>query len=118
MWERAGAGFDPSIRLAGDFDLWARFFQHTDLYGLPVPVGGFRWHGEQKTSRDMSGYLDEALTSLSRVGGKPRGRIASLWRKRLLKTLSLELARRFRIIPPSKQIRFDLVTQQWAIEIV
>ena len=27
LWQRAGAALDPSLALAGDFGLWARFFQ-------------------------------------------------------------------------------------------
>ena len=28
----------PSLRIAGDFELWARFFEHADLYGVDVRV--------------------------------------------------------------------------------
>jgi len=50
LWERAGGYIDSSLRLAGDFELWARFYQHADLYGVAALVGGFRGHGHQKTS--------------------------------------------------------------------
>ncbi|MEQ9449547.1 MAG: glycosyltransferase [Rhodospirillaceae bacterium] len=31
LWEDAGACFDHSLKLAGDFELWARFMMRTDL---------------------------------------------------------------------------------------
>ena len=42
LWERAGGYLNASLRLAGDFDLWARFYQHTDLIGVRAPLAGFR----------------------------------------------------------------------------
>ncbi|MBM4087224.1 MAG: glycosyltransferase, partial [Planctomycetes bacterium] len=30
LWEKAGGQIDTTFKLAGDFDLWMRFWQHTD----------------------------------------------------------------------------------------
>jgi hypothetical protein len=86
LWEQAGGKIDPSLRLAGDFELWAKFYQHADLYGVGLPLGGFRLHGEQKTAQQMEQYFKEAETVLARHGGrfdpspKPNPR-STLWRK-------------------------------------
>jgi|SRR5436190_11069957 len=71
LWEKAGGRIDSSLQLAGDFELWAKFFRHADLYGVSLPLGGFRVHGEQKTAHRMQAYVDEALGVLARYGGRP-----------------------------------------------
>lgn len=85
LWDKVGGRIDSSLHLAGDFELWAKFYQHADLYGIPLPLGGFRMHGEQKTARRMEGYFREAEAVLARHGGRveplprPSPR-SSLWR--------------------------------------
>jgi len=66
LWEKAGARLDASLRLAGDFELWARFYQHAELTGTPSPLGGFRTHAGQK-SRAMDSYLAEARVVLEKA---------------------------------------------------
>lgn len=74
LWERAGGRVDDSMQLAGDFDLWARFFKHAHLYSINTPLGGFRRHQNQKTATQLSAYVQEAEMSLRRHGGRPYGR--------------------------------------------
>jgi glycosyltransferase involved in cell wall biosynthesis len=63
LWEKAG-GIRTQYTLAGDFDLWARFYQHADLWGCPIPLGGFRTQFQQRSS-NVSGYRQEANDSLN-----------------------------------------------------
>lgn len=63
LWEKSGARLDDSLKLAGDFELWARFYEFSDLVGTPAPIGGFRTHAAQK-SRAMNAYLAEAHAAL------------------------------------------------------
>jgi len=72
---------DSSLRFAGDFELWARFFQHADLYAVGVPLGGFRRHGNQKTKNYMKEYLEEAEYVFLRSGGRPYRKPVSLMRR-------------------------------------
>lgn len=60
LWERAGAQLDTTFTLAADFELWARFFQHAELYGVDSLLGGFRAHGNQKSVHSRQAYLAEA----------------------------------------------------------
>jgi glycosyltransferase involved in cell wall biosynthesis len=83
LWERAGGYIDTSLDIALDFELWARFYQYADLYGVAVPLGGFRGHGAQKTAQHMGEYLAEAEQVLRRYGGKPYGRFESTVRRNL-----------------------------------
>ncbi len=83
LWEKAGAYLDTSLRLAADFELWTRFFQHTELVGVDVPLGGFRQHSGQKTARQLTAYADEALQTLHRYRGAIEGPAASFARRTL-----------------------------------
>lgn len=51
LWEKAGGYIDTSHELAGDFELWYRFSQHSQLYSASVLIGGNRQHAGQKTAR-------------------------------------------------------------------
>ena len=74
LWEESGKGFDPSLKFAGDFDLWARFFKTADLFGVAIPLAAFRYHPEQKTSTALAKYLEEAKMVFFRSGGRrPNG---------------------------------------------
>jgi glycosyltransferase involved in cell wall biosynthesis len=66
LWEQAGATMDVGLRMAADFDLWARFFQHADLYAVGVPLGCFCFQRESITSNRMNSYLEECRTVLRR----------------------------------------------------
>ena len=65
LWDHAGGGLSEKISLAADFDLWARFFEQEVLYGVSVPLGGFRIHANQR-SRQIEAYRKECLSVLSR----------------------------------------------------
>ena len=81
LWDRAGGHIDPTLKLAGDFDLWANFFQYADLYAVSSPLGGFRMHGNQKSLQQIPAYIEEAKLSLSRHGGHPYGKFESAIRR-------------------------------------
>jgi len=85
LWERAGGYVDSSLKLAADFELWARFFKYADLIGVDTPLGGFRSHGFQKTARLLDQYLLEAMTVLRRHGARPSNRFSSFFRSRFLR---------------------------------
>jgi glycosyltransferase involved in cell wall biosynthesis len=68
LWEQAGARLDGGLRTAGDFELWARFFQHAELHAVGVPLGCFRFQKESFTSNEMNSYLEECRTVLRKYG--------------------------------------------------
>jgi glycosyltransferase involved in cell wall biosynthesis len=83
LWDRAGGGVDERLSFAADFELWARFYQHAELFGLSTPLGGFRRHADQKTAGSGRAYHDEAMAALLRHGGRPFGPVGSAVRYRL-----------------------------------
>jgi hypothetical protein len=68
LWSRAGSRLDRSLQYAGDFELWARFWQHATLVSITAPLGGWRRHGNQKGERAYDAYLQEAQAVLDRYG--------------------------------------------------
>ncbi len=95
LWERAGGHVDTTLRCAGDFELWSRFFEHADLVGIETPLAAFRSHGAQKTVHLQDVYLEEGKAVLSANGMKSvasssmrlRGGISALVGRRSLKRL-------------------------------
>lgn len=59
LWEKAGGYVSNDFGSAGDFELWSRFYEHADLYGVPSALGGFRYQHSQKTSNQQR-YIHEA----------------------------------------------------------
>ncbi len=77
LWERTGGKIDTQWKIAADFELWARFFKHAELYAVDTPLAGFRQHGDQKTSHQRDFYQQETLQILAENGGRVPGFIRS-----------------------------------------
>jgi len=87
LWERSGGYVDSSLEFAGDFELWARFYKFSELYGIPIPLGGFRRHKSQKSANGMDNYVQEAKKVFLDYGGRPYGRFESYLRLKLQRAL-------------------------------
>ena len=70
LWEQAGGKVDDTLDLAGDFELWARFFKYADLYTIDEPLGVFRFQPAQKTAKQSREYLHEAEEAFRIHGGR------------------------------------------------
>jgi glycosyltransferase involved in cell wall biosynthesis len=42
LWESAGGFVNTKLKLAGDYELWSRFFEHAELFCVQTILGGFR----------------------------------------------------------------------------
>jgi glycosyltransferase involved in cell wall biosynthesis len=93
LWERAGARIDTAFGLAADFELWARFYQHAELYGVGTPLGGFRAHGNQRSTHHASVYAQEAQAILNKYGGRPYGKFEAFLYMKLLRYLAAPIRR-------------------------
>ena len=103
LWERTGGRIDTTYSLAGDFELWARFYQHAELYGVGTPLGGFRLHGDQKTAHHAAAYLHQAQAAFFQHGGRPPSRWKSFVSSKLAKLISnlqRKYDQRLEILPP------------------
>ncbi|MBN1461204.1 MAG: glycosyltransferase [Armatimonadetes bacterium] len=93
LWERVGSRLEERYSLAGDFELWARFWNHADLYATSVPLGGFRRRPGQR-SEDWEQYSDEvrqilALRAVERDASRGRRRLRELPSRALDKAMAL-----------------------------
>jgi glycosyltransferase involved in cell wall biosynthesis len=75
LWDRAGATVDRTLRVAGDFELWARFFQLAELHTVQVPLGCFRFQSASFTSNEMDTYLEVCRSVLRRYPYQPPSKI-------------------------------------------
>jgi glycosyltransferase involved in cell wall biosynthesis len=118
LWERVGGQIDPEFRLAGDFSLWAQFFQHADLVGVAAPLAGFRVHPEQRIARTFETYNKECGSVLRKYGGHIGG---------LFDRSIREVARRMPfVVQPAlaaagamrraRVVRWDLDAGDWKLE--
>lgn len=82
LWEKAGKSVDETLKLAGDFELWARFYKHSELVGVDLPLALFRSQPNQKSSVYRREYIEECHKVLSRYGGRVPGRFDRFFRKR------------------------------------
>ncbi|BAH77292.1 glycosyltransferase [Solidesulfovibrio magneticus] len=66
LWLAAGGGFDPAFPLAGDFELWLRFFARAPLVVVDRLLGGYRRHGANRAVIGYEQYLGEARAALDK----------------------------------------------------
>jgi glycosyltransferase involved in cell wall biosynthesis len=66
LWDQSGGKMTSKFTLAGDLELWSRFFQHEQLYYIPGILGTFRMRKSNQKSLDyLEEYHREALEILS-----------------------------------------------------
>lgn len=90
LWEQAGASFLSDFKLAGDFDLWCRFFEYESLVSIRAYIGGFRKHQKSLSVRLKDQYEDEIqlavlkcqkrnkpalMNRISRIGHRKKNRM-------------------------------------------
>jgi glycosyltransferase involved in cell wall biosynthesis len=97
LWERAGAYIDTSFEYAFDRELWGRFWQHAELYGVGVPLGGNRQHDDRFTNRYRKEYNARARAIDRRYGGRHPGKLWVSLRRflRVLRPFSTKLPKWF-----------------------
>jgi glycosyltransferase involved in cell wall biosynthesis len=64
LWQSVGGKFDTKYAFAADFDLWARFYERSQLYGVGVPLGGNRIHKDPRNYDSC--YFRECFDVLAR----------------------------------------------------
>jgi len=106
LWEQAGGRLDDTLRLAADFELWARFYRQSELYGVLAPLGGFRSHGNQRSVLHADQYLAEAELVLKRHGGGP-----CPWPEAILRGVLWKVCRHLSLQPMPRWVR---AIAQWS----
>ena len=60
LWQRSGGRLDTRYSLAGDLELWTRFFRHAPLHIIDYGLAFYRVHGQNRAIKFMDQYLLEA----------------------------------------------------------
>jgi glycosyltransferase involved in cell wall biosynthesis len=81
LWEKAGGRVDTGLRVAGDFELWSRFFEDAELHTLAVPLGIFRIQPDSFSSREFEPYMEVCRRVLAKYSRRPPGRVESFARR-------------------------------------
>lgn len=117
LWDKVG-GLDTSLKYAGDFELWAKFFRHARLWTVTVPLSTYRKQPDQKSLVGYEQYMAEAVPVMRReAGALPSPRVQK-WRMRLIKgCLAHPVTRplRRRIFEPYPLIDYQWSTDRWRL---
>ena len=71
LWIKAGAEMNLNFKLAGDFELWNRFFDYSCLHSVQTSFAGFRLHGQQLSILQSKLYENEVAQI--NMGNKKNG---------------------------------------------
>lgn len=52
LWDKTGSSLDVNFKIAGDMELWARFFRYEQLYTTMFLLAGFRHRLNNQKSKD------------------------------------------------------------------
>ena len=108
LWEKTECSKRPLASLAGDFDLWARFYEHAHLYTINIPLGLFRFHDNQRSVALRSEYLEQAKSVLKRYGN-PLARKSETLLARYIQWCNIDVVQLRPFYEPRHIVRFDLV---------
>ncbi|MDQ3021272.1 MAG: glycosyltransferase [Bacteroidota bacterium] len=67
LWLKAGSNINPNLKLAGDYELWLRFFKYAKLFSTQTVFAGFRFRTKDQLSLekiDSYKYEIEQVTNL------------------------------------------------------
>lgn len=118
LWEKAGSHLDKSLKLAGDFELWARFFQYADLIGIRTPIGSIVNHPMQMTKQHIEQRLDEERMVLKRYHANLHTPISAVVRRYTtgLPARLKRIAARFGYAYMTKIAVYDFDKQCWRLK--
>jgi glycosyltransferase involved in cell wall biosynthesis len=113
LWEQSGGLQPEAYPLAGDFDLWTRFFQHAELAAVQTPLAGFRHHDTGQRSDAARAYMEESYRSIVTAGGHRPSKLEQA----VLFTLGRRVPRPvngwLRLAYPAPILRYDMATRAW-----
>jgi glycosyltransferase involved in cell wall biosynthesis len=117
LWEKAGGKIDSSLKLAGDFELWARFYQQAELVGVRTVLSGFRRHGAQLSAKQAQAYHEECLQVLARYNANLHNPLSASMRRltpfvpKRLKRLAAGLGMGYK----ARNAVYDIAESKWKL---
>lgn len=64
LWDKAGSKIEYTLKYAGDFELWNRFFRFEKLYVTTAILSGFRMRDDQQLSMSQKDAYDSEIQSV------------------------------------------------------
>ena len=118
LWEKAGGQIDPEFPLAGDFALWAQFFEHAELFGVAAPLAAFRIHGEQRIALRLEAYNEECRKVLVKYGGGRKEGVHRAFREIATRApvAGHALLEKVGAMRRARAVRWDLMSGAWKLE--
>lgn len=111
LWEKAGAYMDETLERVGDFDLWARMYQHGELTGTRIPLAAYRQHRANNAVLDLT--IAESRAILSKY---PDERKLTLNQFRFFRKLHKQTGRfNARYGSQFTRVQYDLQNDKWIL---
>lgn len=117
LWDAAGGRLDTRYHYAADFELWLRFWQHSEIHALSAPLGCFRWRGNQRSLEHADAYAKEVDDILLLHGGSYAGLLPTFGRRAALALRGLP-QNALRLVPcgiRQPTVSYDRVDERWEI---
>lgn len=86
LWELSGSKIDASLKYAGDFELWLRFFRSEKLFVTSSLLGGFRVRSQNQLSLD---HLNDYEKEVSKLINLELENNTTIWEKKIVKKIML-----------------------------
>lgn len=64
LWDKAGSKIEYTMKYAGDFELWNRFFRYEKLYVTTAILSGFRMRDDQQLSMSQKDAYDAEIRAV------------------------------------------------------
>lgn len=109
LWLKAGGKIDTTLKYAGDYELWFRFFRFARLYSVETVFAGFRFRSKDQLSlekKDSYVYEVDLVTNLDNI---PREDKYAIKKINLFKNfyLKIPLIRRWKVLWRNYEKTFD-----------
>jgi hypothetical protein len=116
LWEKAGGAMDIRWDLAGDFELWSRFFKHAELYGVKLPLAKFRCLPAQRSRQHADEYIEQAMTVLATAGGRMPSKLSAwFWSLAPGRLWPLSVCPRLGFLHQAPQICWNWKQSTWEV---
>ena len=109
LWIKAGSRINSKLKLAGDYELWLRFFQFAKLHTVDTVFGGFRFRTKDQLSLErLDSYLFE-IDQVTDLKSLPREDKYAMKKIRFMENFLLRIPfiRRLRFLRKNYERTFD-----------
>ncbi|WP_341220843.1 glycosyltransferase family 2 protein [Polaribacter atrinae] len=113
LWESSGSKMNTNLKLAGDLELWTRFFRKEKLYSIDALLSGFRVRSSNQLSLDsIEDYHKEAKEVLklelnTKASEEDRLKVNQILKNKEIDIISNRISRFYKSKFNNKKISFE-----------